>query len=119
MANIVEWLPLCLGFIGVLGALGWLYWRGIRRARLMWSLVGLSALWAAGMLLAAFRWWPPALLTLSLAFAVSVVLLVYLAWREGSQCAEIARLRRLAAGASRAPASSRSGCASSAAWKDK
>ena len=98
MANGAEWLSLWLlpGLVGALGGLGWLYWRGIRRGWLTWGLVGLSALWTAGIGLTALRQWPLALLVLSLAFATSMTLMVYLTWHRANQRVEIARLQRMA-----------------------
>src|SRR5512145_1732263 len=92
----VEWLWLWLipGLIGVSGAGLWLYRRGLRSKRLGWSLAGLAGAWTVGMGTIAIGWWPIGLLIISSAFAISIALLAYIAWRESNQQPEIARLRR-------------------------
>ena len=94
MDNFSQWLALSMlpGLIGALGGLIWLYWRGIRRGRLVLCLVGLLLWWVTNTLLAISPWWQLAPLASSTMFALASILLARLIWQEANHHAEVSRL---------------------------
>jgi two-component system, OmpR family, sensor kinase len=93
-ANDWAWLLLGLapGLVGALGALVWLWRRGVRRGRLWLGLAGPGLLWLAGAGLSLSPWRPLGLVLLSLAFAAALFLLAGLIAGQARHQAEAARL---------------------------
>ncbi len=86
----LAWLA--LGLLGPLGALVWLWRRGVRRRQPYLRLVGLALLWLAGLAFSVSPWWQVELLVLGISFSIALLLVAQLTVRDEQQHAEAARL---------------------------
>lgn len=93
------WSPgfvtLLLGWLAFLTGLGWLVWRGFRRGRLFWMMVGVTVLLGGAALLAAFQEWLGAWWMVGGVLMGCAVLFAALLRQMRRQRAEIARLERI------------------------